>query len=127
VSESPNPAPAPSAGGDVDEPTTRRPITSVEPTTIAANTTAHSDCVAFRGATMLTRPCANAVSGFVNSFDEGSNKQMPKPGTVDMPKEPEHYETLKPGMTEEEIKAAMERSKARAAGSGSAAPPAAKP
>lgn len=83
------------------------------------------------GVIVLTRPCANAVSGFVTSFDgsgSASEKQMPKPGTVDMPgsagsagapAEPV-YETLRPGMTEAEIKAAMERSKARNAG-GSAA------
>ncbi|HEX5063587.1 MAG TPA: hypothetical protein VFV99_29620 [Kofleriaceae bacterium] len=80
--------------------------------------------VALIGVIVLTRPCATAVSGFVTSFDKGSNeKAMPKPGNVDMPRE-EQYEHLKPGMTEAEIKAAMERSKARnagsAAGSGSA-------
>lgn len=76
------------------------------------------------GVILLTRPCANAVSGFVTSFDgsgSASEKQMPKPGTVDLPgsaaapAEPV-YETLRPGMTEAEIKAAMERSKARNAG-----------
>jgi hypothetical protein len=67
------------------------------------------------GVVVLMRPCANAVSGFVTSFDgSGSAKQqqMPKPGTVDMPRD-EEYERLKPGMTPEQIKAAMERSKAR--------------
>lgn len=79
------------------------------------------------GVIVLTRPCANAVSGFVTSFDQGSDPSVPKPGTVDLPAadpatEPT-YETLKPGMTEDEIKAAVERSKARAAGSaGSSAP-----
>lgn len=91
------------------------------------------------GVIVLTKPCANAVSGFVTSFDgsgSASEKAMPKPGTVDVPGsaagsaqgEPEtepQYETLRPGMTEAEIKAAIERSKARNAGStdaGSGAP-----
>ena len=30
---------------------------------------------------------SNAVSKFVTSFDDGSNKPMPKPGNVDMPRE----------------------------------------
>ena len=68
------------------------------------------------------RPCADAVSGFVTSFDEqpgGSaarQTQMPKPGTVDVPR------TNVPGadpcavsmhgdMSEAEIAAAMERAK----------------
>ena len=68
------------------------------------------------GVLVLTKPCANAVSGFVTSFDgSGSAKEqaMPKPGNVDMPRADQQYEHLKPGMTPEEIKAAMERSKAR--------------
>jgi hypothetical protein len=72
------------------------------------------------GVIVLMRPCANAVSGFVTSFDgSGSAKQqqMPKPGTVDMPRDDQQYEQLKPGMTPEQIKAAIERSKARNAGS----------
>lgn len=73
------------------------------------------------GIIVLTKPCSSAVSSFVTGFDEGSNKTMPKPGNVDMPRQ-ETYEELKPGMTEAEIKAAIERSKARAAGSGSSAP-----
>lgn len=83
--------------------------------------------VALIGVIMLTKPCAHAVSGFVTSFDKGSNAQkaMPKPGNVDVPAPApdQQYERLKPGMTDEEIRAAIERSKARAAGSaaGSAA------
>jgi hypothetical protein len=77
------------------------------------------------GVLVLTRPCADAVSGFVTGFDNAGSgeKQMPKPGAVDMPQQ---YETLTPGMTEAEIKAAMERSRSRNPGeaaSGSAAPP----
>ena len=41
--------------------TRRRPITSVErPSTSAEKTTAQSDCVAFSGATIDTRPLSNA-------------------------------------------------------------------
>lgn len=54
----------------------------------------------------LTKPCANAVSNFVTSFD---NK----------PKEPK-YEHLKPGMTDEEVKAAIQRAKGSGSGVGSA-------
>ena len=72
------------------------------------------------------RPCADAVSGFVTSFDNTPNGsgsaavQMPKPGTVDVTPADQglgsagDYETLRPGMTEEEIKAAIERAKAKA-------------
>ncbi len=81
--------------------------------------------IALVGVIVLTRPCANAVSGFVTSFDQGSDREqaVPHPGTVDVPPEPS-YERLRPGMSEAEIKAAIERSKARAAGSGSSTPPA---
>jgi hypothetical protein len=73
----------------------------------------------------LTRPCARSVSSFVMGFD-GSAKgsAMPKPGTVDVPKPPagsDQYEALRPGMTDEEVKAAIERAKAKAA-AGSATP-----
>lgn len=82
---------------------------------------------------MMQKPCADAVSGFVTSFD-GSNKgsattAMPKPGNVDLPRadngSASDYEHLTPNMTEAEMKAAVERAKAKAAaqGSGSAAAP----
>lgn len=82
------------------------------------------------------RPCANAVSGFVTGFgDQGSappspSQALPRPGAVDEPtaapggegsagsadgSELGGYERLRPGMTEAEIKAAIERAKARAA------------
>ncbi len=84
------------------------------------------------GVIVLTRPCAHAVSGFVTSMDgSGSDNAaksstMPKPGNVDVPvPTPQtQYEQLRPGMSEAELKAAIERSKARAntsaTGSGSA-------
>jgi len=91
------------------------------------------------------RPCANAVSTFVTGFgSQGSAAAtMPKPGTVDVPAaapapaatgsgsaggaaDPtERYERLRPGMTEDEVKAVIERARAKAAtgsgGTGSAA------
>jgi hypothetical protein len=84
------------------------------------------------------RPCATAVSGFVTGFgDHGSappppSQALPRPGAVDEPTAPSGgegspssagsadgselggYERLRPGMTEAEIKAAIERAKARA-------------
>jgi hypothetical protein len=76
------------------------------------------------GVLMLTKPCSTAVSGFVMSMDGsvsssaggGTSTTMPRPDNVDVPV-PQQYEQLRPGMTEEELKAAIERSKARAAGS----------
>ena len=83
---------------------------------------------------VLAKPCGSAVSNFVMRFDNGSAQQqqqqeMPKPGNVDQPVahpalQEQQYEHLKPGMTEQEMKAAVERAEARAkagAGSGSAA------
>lgn len=75
------------------------------------------------------KPCAGSVSKFVTSFGSGSAVTMPTPGTVDVPTGSagsdslDHYEHLHPGMTEAEIKAAMERARLKAgsaAGSGSA-------
>ncbi len=40
--------------------TVRRPIISVRPTTAAANSTPHSDCVPLSGAATVTRPRASA-------------------------------------------------------------------
>lgn len=82
----------------------------------------------------IQRPCADSVSTFVTGFgEEGSaNPRMPRPGAVDQPSErgsAADYEQLRPDMTEAEIKAAIERSKAKAAeraragGSGSSAAP----
>jgi hypothetical protein len=68
----------------------------------------------------IQRPCADSVSKFVTSFgDEGSAAaRMPKPGTVEEPSgrgSAADYEPIRAGMTEAEIKAAIERSKAKAA------------
>lgn len=80
---------------------------------------------------MTQRPCADAVSSFVVDFDNAGSagSQMPKPGTVDQPRDigsAGDYETIRTDMTEEEVKAVMERARAkeaarRAAAAGSAA------
>lgn len=72
------------------------------------------------------RPCADAVSRFVTSFGEQGSAAapLPRPGTVDRPgggsgSDLDGYEPLRPGMTDAEVKAAIERARARArAGSG---------
>ena len=68
---------------------------------------------------VMQKPCADAVSGFVTGFDGSGSaaSKMPKPGNVDLPP-PDHgsaadYEHLGPNMTEAELKAAVERAKAR--------------
>jgi hypothetical protein len=74
------------------------------------------------GVMLLAKPCANAVSSFVMGYQQGSGSAMPKPGNVDQPAAgTEQYEQLRPGMTEAELKAAVERAKAKQHG-GSASP-----
>ena len=90
---------------------------------------------------LLQRPCSNAVATFVTGFgDRGSAAtEMPRPGAVDVPggparsgsgtssapagsaetdTDPMHYEHLRPGMSDEEIKAAIERARRRAGAAG---------
>jgi hypothetical protein len=87
------------------------------------------------GVIVLARPCANSVSSFVMGYSQGSDTaKLPKPDNVSPPPlDLNKYEQLKPNMTEEELKAAIERSKAKnaaetgtggsaAVGSGSSAP-----
>ncbi len=73
----------------------------------------------------IQRPCADSVSKFVTGFgEEGSAASMPRPGAVEPPSgrgSAADYEQLRPDMTEAEIKAAIERSKARAAAERAAA------
>lgn len=74
----------------------------------------------------IQRPCADSVSKFVTSFgEEGSaTGAMPRPGAVEPPSgrgSASDYEPLRPDMTEAEIKAAIERSKAKAAAEKAAA------
>jgi hypothetical protein len=93
---------------------------------------------------MMQRPCANSVSKFVTGFgssaDRGSAAAvMPRPGTIDVPVGSagaggsagsgtaggdapglEHYEHLRPGMTDDEVKAVIERARVKASGSSAA-------
>jgi hypothetical protein len=68
---------------------------------------------------VMQKPCAEAVSGFVTGFDGSGSaaKAMPKPGNVDVPHEGNgsagDYEHLGANMTDAELKAAVERSKAK--------------
>ncbi len=85
----------------------------------------------------LTKPCANAVSTFVMGFDGsgkgsagtavGSGKGSGSAGSAVAPiTNPEDYERLEPGMTDDQVRAAVARSKAKLgsnAGSGSATAP----
>ncbi|HEY0988154.1 MAG TPA: hypothetical protein VGD80_13915 [Kofleriaceae bacterium] len=89
---------------------------------------------------VMQRPCADAVSKFVTSFGDGGSAaaQMPRPGNVDVPvagdgsgsargsagpgsDRDDRFEHLRPDMTEDEIKAVIERARLKAA-RGSAAP-----
>ena len=68
------------------------------------------------------RPCANAVSTFVTGFDDqgsGSGSAGSAAESNDNKAGSQQYEHLKPGMTDEETKAAIDRARAKAAGSGS--------
>jgi hypothetical protein len=71
---------------------------------------------------VLAKPCGNSVSNFVMGYGSGSAATTPKPGNVEPPPvDMNQYEQLRPGMSDEEIKAAIERSKAKnAAAAGSA-------
>jgi hypothetical protein len=80
---------------------------------------------------VVQHPCADAVSKLVTGFGaQGSaSAQMPRPGTVDMPaasgsgssagsaERTDRYEHLRPGMTEDEIRAVIDRARIKAAGS----------
>ena len=70
---------------------------------------------------LLAHPCGNAVGSFVMRFNNGSGSGSAGVRGSGSSAEPTHYVRLKPGMTEEETKAAIEQAK-QAAGSGSAAP-----
>jgi hypothetical protein len=82
---------------------------------------------------LMQRPCADSVSTFVTGFGGSGSAAiaLPRPGTVDIPvgsgstgsddQDLSQYEHLRPGMTEAEIKAVVERARVRAAGSN--APP----
>jgi hypothetical protein len=64
------------------------------------------------------RPCANAVSTFVTGFDDqgsatGSGSGGSATGSDGSRAGSQQYEHLKPGMTDEQMKAAIERARAK--------------
>ena len=70
---------------------------------------------------LMRRPCANATSKFVTGFGEEGSAVVPKPGTIDMPSgsgsaKPvgDGMEHVGPGASEEEVRAAWERTRAKA-------------
>ncbi len=69
---------------------------------------------------VLAKPCGDAVGNFVMRFDKGSaGSAMPRPGTLDVPAGSagsDAYIHFK-GMTDDQIKEAIERERARHAGS----------
>lgn len=78
---------------------------------------------------MMQRPCSHAVSSFVTSFGEqGSAAAQPAgpPATsgsgsaAGSGAELERYERLRPGMTDDEVKAVIDRARVKAAGSAAA-------
>jgi hypothetical protein len=77
---------------------------------------------------LLAHPCGDAVGNFMMKFDNGrgsaaaGSARAGSAGSAASQPTPQHYVQLKPGMTDEETKAAIERAKAQA-GSGSAAAP----
>jgi hypothetical protein len=68
---------------------------------------------------VMQKPCSNAVSKFVTGFD-GSGSAGPGSagsGAGSAARRIEDYERLRPGMTDVEVKAAIERARVKAAGS----------
>ena len=78
---------------------------------------------------ILAKPCGEAVSKFVMGMDgSGKGSALPTPGKLEVPQLPGSagdYVELHPGMTDEEVRQAIEQAKAkqreRQAASGSAA------
>jgi hypothetical protein len=60
---------------------------------------------------VLTKPCSSAVSTFVMGFGSGSGSGSARAGSGSA--QPDPYEHLSPDMTEEQLKAAIDRAKAR--------------
>lgn len=79
---------------------------------------------------VMQKPCSNAVSKFVTGFD-GAGSAGPGSaagsGAGSAPRRVEDYERLRPGMTDAEVKAAIERARLKAAGSAAPIPEPATP
>lgn len=75
---------------------------------------------------LMREPCANATSKFVTGFGEEGSGVVPKPGTIDVGSgsaKPvgDGMEHVGPGASEEEVRAAWERTRAKAKAAGAAA------
>jgi hypothetical protein len=66
---------------------------------------------------VMQKPCSNAVSRFVTGFDGSAGSGSAGSGAGSAPRRIEDYERLRPGMTDAEVKAAIERARVKAAGS----------
>lgn len=71
---------------------------------------------------VMQKPCSNAVSKFVTGFD-GAGSGKAKSGAGSAGPGLDHYERLRPGMTEAEVKAVIERARVKAAGSAAGVTP----
>jgi len=75
---------------------------------------------------ILARPCGNAMSNFIMGFDnKGSGSAAVKHATAaqQLPGSAGDYVELHPGMTDDEVRQAIEKAKAKAKHAGSAATP----
>ncbi len=69
---------------------------------------------------LMRKPCADATSKFVTGFGERGSAVVPHPGAIDVPvgsgsaNYHDGLERVGPGATDEEVRAAWERTKARA-------------
>ena len=81
---------------------------------------------------VMQKPCANGISKFVTSYGSAAGSGQPGAGSAGSAahgSELDQYERLRPGMSDAEVKAVIERARHKAdpaggaaAGSGSAAP-----
>ena len=79
---------------------------------------------------VMQKPCSNAVSKFVTGFDgsgSAGSGSAAGSGAGSAPRRVEDYERLRPGMTDAEVKAAIERARLKAAGSAAPIPEPATP
>jgi hypothetical protein len=67
----------------------------------------------------MQKPCSTAVSRFVTGFDGSAGPSHAGSGAGSAAPGLDRYERLRPGMTEAEVKAVIERARVKA---GSAAP-----
>lgn len=121
----PGVAKRPTEGDGDDEPVPRLPRTAGFKISMATFVRIAMTAALLAMILVARRPCADSVSGFVTNMDNtgsgSASALMPKPGTVDVPSNvgsAGDYETLRPDMTEAEIKAAIERAKAKSRDAG---------